>query len=60
VLRLAANGLTSSAIADELGISNSTVRSHLSAVYGKLGIAGDETWNARVLAVNRARRLGIL
>lgn len=60
VLHLAARGLTSGAIADKLGISKSTVRSHLSAVYGKLGIKGDETWNARVLAVNKARRLGIL
>lgn len=60
VLRLAAKGLTSSAIAERLRISNSTVRSHLSSVYAKLGIEGDETWNPRVVAINRARQLGLL
>lgn len=60
VLRLAAKGLTSSAIADRLAISNSTVRGHLSSVYAKLGIEGDETWNPRVVAINRARQLGLL
>jgi DNA-binding NarL/FixJ family response regulator len=60
VLRLAAKGLTSSAIADSLGISNSTVRSHLSSVYAKFGIEGNETWNPRVVAINRARQLGLL
>jgi two-component system response regulator DesR len=60
VLRLAAKGLTSSAIAERLGISNSTVRSHLSSVYAKFDIEGDETWNPRVVAINKARQMGLL
>jgi DNA-binding NarL/FixJ family response regulator len=60
VLRLAARGMTSSAIGEELGISDNTVRNYLSAVYEKLGVSGDSAWNARVLAINRARRLGLL
>jgi DNA-binding NarL/FixJ family response regulator len=60
VLRLAARGMTSSAIGDELGISDSTVRNYLTSVYEKLGVSADGTWNARVLAINRARELGML
>lgn len=60
VLRLAARGMTSSAIGDELGISDNTVRNYLSSVYEKLGVSGDGTWNVRILAINRARRLGLV
>jgi ATP/maltotriose-dependent transcriptional regulator MalT len=54
VLRLAAAGLTNQAIADRLYISSNTVKFHLRAVYGKLGVAD------RLRAINRARALGLL
>ncbi|GAB3879496.1 hypothetical protein GCM10028802_21930 [Terrabacter terrigena] len=40
VLALAAGGLTSGAIAHRLGLSERTVRKHLSAVYAKTGLRG--------------------
>ncbi len=40
VLALAAAGLTSGAIAHRLGLSERTVRKHLSAVYAKTGLRG--------------------
>jgi len=36
--RLAARGYTDAEIADDLGISDRTVESHLAHVYGKLGV----------------------
>ncbi|WP_457584451.1 response regulator [Ensifer canadensis] len=39
VSRLAADGLRSRAIGDELGISPGTVKLHLHSIYGKLGIS---------------------
>jgi len=38
VARLAANGLTYGQVAKRLAISTATVRNHLSAIYGKLGV----------------------
>jgi DNA-binding NarL/FixJ family response regulator len=39
VLRLVAAGLTSRAIAEQLGISRRTVDAHLRSIYGKIGVA---------------------
>jgi ATP/maltotriose-dependent transcriptional regulator MalT len=53
VLRLLASRLTCAEIARELYLSVNTVRSHVKAVYRKLGV------NARVDAVKRGHALGI-
>ncbi|HKA85571.1 MAG TPA: LuxR C-terminal-related transcriptional regulator [Acidimicrobiales bacterium] len=53
VLRLLASRLTSTEIARELYLSVNTVRSHVKAIYRKLGV------NARVDAVKRGHALGI-
>jgi pimeloyl-ACP methyl ester carboxylesterase/DNA-binding CsgD family transcriptional regulator len=53
VLRLAADGRSNDAIADELGLSPRTVERHLSNVYGKLGVSGP---TARAAAVARYLR----
>jgi DNA-binding NarL/FixJ family response regulator len=50
VSRLAADGLRSRAIGDELGISPGTVKLHLHSIYGKLGIS------TRVELANLAKR----
>jgi DNA-binding NarL/FixJ family response regulator len=39
VVALIAEGLHNRAIAQQLGITENTVRHHLTAVYGKLGVA---------------------
>jgi len=54
VLRLAAEGLTSVEIGQQLHLSRTTVRTHLQHVYDKLGV-GDRT-----AAVARALRSGLL
>lgn len=54
VLRLAADGLTNTAIGHALHISPTTVKTHLMRVYEKLGV-GDRT-----SAVSRALRQGLL
>jgi DNA-binding CsgD family transcriptional regulator/HD-like signal output (HDOD) protein len=51
VLRLLSKGNVYKQIADELGLSTSTVRSHLHAVYTKLGVA--DRAQAVVLAMNQ-------
>lgn len=53
VLRLMASGLTNSAIAERLFLSEKTVRNHVSAVFRKLGAVN------RVEAVRRAQRSGL-
>ena len=39
MLRLVAQGLTDSQVADKLVISPHTVNSHLKAIYGKIGVS---------------------
>jgi DNA-binding NarL/FixJ family response regulator len=54
VLRLVAEGLPNKAIARQLGISEHTVKFHINAILGKLGVA------SRTEAVVRATRLGLI
>ena len=54
VLELLSLGLSNRRIAERLGISDHTVKFHVAAIYGKLGVSG------RTAAVNRALRRGIL
>lgn len=54
VLELAAEGLSNRAIAARLDISEHTVKFHLSAVYGKLGVA------TRAEAVRHGVRRGLI
>jgi DNA-binding NarL/FixJ family response regulator len=54
VIRLLATGLSNTQIAQELEVSDQTVKYHLHNAYGKLGV------HNRVGAVHRAARLGIL
>jgi DNA-binding NarL/FixJ family response regulator len=54
VLELLAEGLPNKAIADRLGISDQTVKFHVSSISGKLGAAN------RTDAVRRAVRRGLI
>ena len=54
VLRLVAEGLPNKTIAVKLGISEHTVKFHVNAILGKLGVA------SRTEAVVRATRLGLI
>ena len=54
VLALVAEGLSNKAIADQLGISDQTVKFHVSSISGKLGAV------SRTDAVRRAVRHGLL
>jgi two-component system nitrate/nitrite response regulator NarL len=54
VLRLVAEGLPNKTIAAKLGISEHTVKFHINAIFGKLGVA------SRTEAVVRATRLGLI
>jgi len=54
VVRLLAEGRTNQEIADALYVSVNTVKTHLSSIYGKLGV------NARRQAIAQARTLGLL
>ena len=54
VLALVAEGLSNKAIADELGISDQTVKFHISSIAGKLGAS------SRTEAVRLAVRRGLL
>ena len=54
MLRLLADGLPNKAIARQLGISDHTVKFHVNAVMGKLGVG------SRTEAVVRATRLGLI
>lgn len=54
LLRLAADGMSTHEIADQLVIAEGTVKRHLHNIYGKLGAA------SRTQAIAAARRLGLL
>ncbi len=54
VLKLIAEGHTNQGISSELFISLNTVKSHVSHIFGKLGV------NRRTKAVSAAKKLGIL
>lgn len=54
VLRLVADGLGNAAIAQQLVVTELTVKSHLVHVYAKLGVS------SRTAAVSAARRSGLL
>jgi LuxR family maltose regulon positive regulatory protein len=54
VLRLVAAGLTNQAVAAQLFIAVSTVKSHTNSIYSKLGVRN------RTQAVAQARSLGLL
>jgi DNA-binding CsgD family transcriptional regulator len=54
VLELAADGLNGPDLAQQLGISHTTVRTHLANIYDKLGVGN------RAAAVARALRLGVI
>ena len=54
VLRLVAEGLPNKTIAVKLGISEHTVKFHVNAILGKLGVA------SRTEAVVHATRLGLI
>jgi DNA-binding NarL/FixJ family response regulator len=54
VLQLIADGLSNKSIAARLGISDQTVKFHVSSIYGKLGAIN------RTDAVRRAVRRGLL
>jgi pimeloyl-ACP methyl ester carboxylesterase/DNA-binding CsgD family transcriptional regulator len=53
VLEVVAQGLNNDQIANQFGISNKTVRNHVSTIFSKLGV------NSRVEAVVRAREAGL-
>ncbi|QCB94580.1 response regulator transcription factor [Cellulomonas shaoxiangyii] len=53
VLRLLAQGLSNSGIAEQLGITEKSVQNHVYAVYGTLGIDADPARNPRVSAALR-------
>jgi DNA-binding NarL/FixJ family response regulator len=54
VLRLMADGLSSRAVASKLGISYTTVRTHIRSLGGKLGV------HSKLEAIVKARELGLL
>jgi DNA-binding NarL/FixJ family response regulator len=54
VLQLLAEGLSNKQIAQQLGISEHTVKFHVDAILGKLGA------HSRTEAVTRAARLGLI
>lgn len=54
VLNLMASGLANQEIAEQLGLTLSTVKSHIQNIYGKLGV------NRRLRAVSQARKMELL
>ena len=52
-------GLTNSQIADELFLAVSTVKSHLSSAFSKLGVSSRSEAAAVILDPERGRGLGI-
>jgi len=59
VLMLVATGLTNSQIAADLFLAESTVKSHLSSAFGKLGVSSRSEAAAVILDPERGRGLGI-
>ena len=59
VLMLVVAGLTNPQIAAELFLAESTVKSHLSSAFGKLGVSSRSEAVALILDPERGRRLGI-
>jgi DNA-binding NarL/FixJ family response regulator len=51
VLALMAEGRSNSAIADALYVNDGTIEKHVTAIFGKLGLAATDTDHRRVLAV---------
>ena len=54
MLALAARGLSAKGIADELGVRERTITTHLSNIYDKLGV------HSRVAAISVAVREGLI
>jgi DNA-binding NarL/FixJ family response regulator/signal transduction histidine kinase len=54
VLRALAGGLRNKEIAFQLGLSESTIKTHLASIFGKLGVT------TRTEAVSRGRELGLI
>ena len=53
VLRLVAQGMSNTGIAQRLGIADKSVQNHINAIYAELGIDPDPSANPRVLATLR-------
>jgi DNA-binding NarL/FixJ family response regulator len=60
ILWLAAQGLSNAGIGRQMGVTEKTICNYLCIIYDKLGIQGGSDINLRVVAINRARDLGIL
>jgi hypothetical protein len=54
VLSLASNGLTAAEIAEQIGVSATTVKTHFDNIYGRLGVSD------RCAAVATALRHGLI
>ena len=60
VLALVARGLTNSEIAEHLLLAQSTVKSHLSSAFAKLGIRSRKEVSALLLDPEQARSVGLI
>jgi len=60
VLNLLSQGLSTDAIAKNLGVSEKRVRNVLVIIYDKLAVDKDEGVTPRVAAINKARELGLI
>jgi DNA-binding NarL/FixJ family response regulator len=60
VLRLAAQGLSNASIAQTLHLSEKRVRNLLSSIYAKFGLHESKEIHVRIVAINKARELGLL
>jgi DNA-binding NarL/FixJ family response regulator len=60
ILRLVIGGLTNGQIAARLFLAESTVKSHLSSAFGKLGVSSRNEAASLILDPDRGRGLGIL
>jgi DNA-binding NarL/FixJ family response regulator len=60
ILTLMVTGLTNSQIAAQLFLAESTVKSHLSSAFGKLGVSSRSEAAAVILDPERGRGLGIV